>query len=230
MNNSETRMQEAIYDISLNVANFMKQDWWRGMPEDSRMVFDQVWKCAKFYEENWPKDDADYLEHIDMLALAWFKEEARVTLTDEEQSYLWGCQRIAEQIRKHIPDGWNDYDYDCWCHLEFLADDQVTADEYHIINGKIDDLMGLDAEYRETLRKMLQEIRNPEKTWEITITQTHHVTFTAYVKARSEQEAIEEFDHQNGNGKFEKEWRDAADYAVVTDEDMTVKALKPEEE
>ena len=28
MNNSETRMQEAIYDISLNVADFMKQTIW----------------------------------------------------------------------------------------------------------------------------------------------------------------------------------------------------------
>lgn len=164
MNNSENRMQEAIYDITLNVVSFMKQDWWRGMPEDSRMVFDQVVKCAKFYEENWPNDDPDYLEHIDMLALAWFEDEAHVTLTDEEQTYLWKDQRIAEQIRKHIPDGWNDYDYDCWCHLEFVADDQVTADEYHELNGKFDDLMELYVEDREKLRKMLYEIRNHEKT------------------------------------------------------------------
>lgn len=229
MNNSETRMQEAIYDISLNVAGFMKQDWWRGMPEDSRMVFDLVVECARFYENCYPEDDPDYLEHIDMLALAWFKDEAHVTLTDEEQTYLWDYPRIAEQIRKHIPDGWNDYDYDCWCHLEYVADDQVTADEYHILNGKFDDLMELDVKDREKIRKMLHEIRNPEKTWEITITQTHHVTFTAYVKARSEQEAIEEFDHQNGNGKFEKEWRDATDYAEVTDEDMTVEPVSEEE-
>ena len=229
MNNSENRMQEAIYDITLNVVCFMKQDWWRGMPEDSRMVFEQVVECARFYENCYPEDDPDYLEHIDMLALAWFKDEAHVTLTDEEQTYLWKNQRIAEQIRKHIPDGWNDYDYDCWCHLEYVADDQVTADEYHELNGKFDDLMELDVEDREKIRKMLHEIRNPEKTWEITITQTHHVTFTAYVKARSEQEAIEEFDHQNGNGKFEKEWRDATDYAEVTDEDMTVEPVSEEE-
>ena len=229
MNNSENRTQEAIYDISLNVANFMKQDWWCKMPEDSRMVFEQVVRCARFYEKYYPEDDPDYLEQIDMLALAWFKDEAHVTLTDEEQTYLWKDQRIAEQIRKHIPDGWNDYDYDCWCHLEFRAHDQVTADEYHELNGKIDDLMELDTGDREKIRKMLHEIRNPEKTWEITITQTHHVTFTAYVKARSEQEAIEEFDHQNGNGKFEKEWRDAMDYAVVTDEDMTVEPVSEEE-
>ncbi len=229
MNNSENRMQEAIYDISLNVANFMKQDWWRRMPEDSRAVFEQVVECAKFYEAYYPMDDPDYLEHIDMLALAWFKEEAHAAMTEEEQTYLWKFQRIAEQIRKHIPDGWNSYDYDCWCHLEFVAHDQVTADEYHILNGKLDDLMELDVKDREKIRKMLYEIRNPEKTWEITITQTHHVTFTAYVKARSEQEAIEEFDHQNGNGKFEKEWRDAMDYAVVTDEDMTVEPVSEEE-
>lgn len=228
MNNSENRMQECIFDITTTVCGLIKEGW-GPLDMDSRDVFQEVVKCADYYEKYYPTEDEDYLENIDGLAIAWFKSWWHLTLTDEEQTYLWKDQRIAEQIRKHIPDGWNDYDYDCWCHLEYVADDQVTADEYHELNGKFDDLMELDVEDHEKIRKMLHEIRNPEKTWEITITQTHHVTFTAYVKARSEQEAIEEFDYQNGNGKFEKEWRDATDYAEVTDEDMTAEPVSEEE-
>lgn len=161
------RMHECIFDITTVVygkGGLRWQDWW---PQDldSREVFRQVCECAKWYEEYFPDDDSgDYLFDIEMLARAWFKDEYGESLTQEEKTYLFKDQRIGAQIRLHLDEGWDGYDYDNWCNVEYVVGEPINDKEYHALNGIFDSLAELDVGDRAEVKAKLEEIRlNQEK-------------------------------------------------------------------
>lgn len=223
------RLMECVFDATATVygkCGLIEADWWEDW-HDSRDVYAEIKDIAEFYEDYYPEDDEEYLTNIDRLTRAWFKNFAGVTLTDEEEMYLCCDQKIAEYIRKHIPEGWSKYDYDCWENLEHVLGCEIDDTEYHKINGQVDDLMELGLGDRDRMLKMLEEIRNPMKDYVIRIVQHRNVDFSVVVKAHSKEEAFEVYEKNNDRGDYDMEWIDAATcFAEIIDEHQSVEEVE----
>lgn len=223
------RMHECIFDITTVVygeGGLRWRDWW---PQDldSREVFRQVCECAKFYEDFFPDDDSgDYLFDIEMLANAWFKDEYDEPLTQEEKSYLFKNQRIGAQIRLHLDEGWDEYDYDNWCNVEYVVGEQINDKEYHALNGIFDSLAELGIGDRDLVKEKLENIRNPMKEYVVRIVQHKNVDFSVVVKAHCQEEAEMIFKQKNDDDEYAEEWMDANDFADIEDESMSIEEVK----
>lgn len=224
------RMNECIFDITTVVygeGGLRWRDWW---PQDldSREVFRQVCECAKFYEDFFPDDDSgDYLFDIEMLARAWFKDEYDEPLTQEEKSYLFKNQRIGAQIRLHLDEGWDEYDYDNWCNVEYVVGEPINDKEYHALNGIFDSLAELGIGDRAEVKAKLEEIRLPEKEYVVRILQRATVDFSVVVKAHSKEEAKRIFEERNNHDMYWDEWQEAREDAEYgRDEEMSIEEVE----
>ena len=226
------RMHECIFDITTIVygrCGLRWQDWWP-QDSDSRDVFESVCECAKFYEDFFPDDDSeDYLFDIEMLARAWFKDEYGESLTQEEKTYLFKDQRIGAYIRLHLDEGWNGYDYDSWCNVEYVVGEPINDKEYHALNEIFASLAELDARDRAEVKAKLEEIRHPEKEYVVRILQRATVDFSVVVKAHSKEEAKRIFEERNNHDMYWDEWqaaREDAVYGSIDDEEMSIEEVK----
>ena len=59
-------------------------------------------------------------------------------------------------------------------------------------------------------------------TYEINITQTLRLHFSALVEANSRDEAMVKFAEQNARGVFDIEWAEASDNEEILNEEVTV--------
>lgn len=223
------RMHECIFDITTVVygrCGLRWQDWWP-QDSDSRDVFESVCECAKFYEDFFPDDDSeDYLFDIEMLARAWFKDEYGESLTQEEKTYLFKDQRISAYIRLHLDEGWDEYDYDSWCNVEYVVGEPINDKEYHALNEIFASLAELDARDRAEVKAKLENIRNPMKEYVVRIVQHKNVDFSVVVKAHCKEEAAMIFRQKNDDDEYAEEWADANDFADIEDESASIEEVK----
>lgn len=226
MNSEEKaiRMNECIYDITVELPAMMKQEWFSD-DIDSRVVFFQVRECAEFYEDTYPEDDDEYLTNISDLAWAWFRNFFGEAQTPRDDLMLCSNQRVAQFIRDHEREGYSLYDYDCWINIEDIVGEEITADEYHKINSAFDDdLLEYGQEDAPAFKKVLENIRRV-KTYKIIKVRNVRQVFETQVKANSEVEARVVFDALDEQDEFEEEWADAVDYAEVLSEETTVREV-----
>ena len=194
---------------------------------DSRTIFMEIRDFTDFWMEKYEPilgdvipEDA-YLEYVTLAALCWFKSYLGFTLTIDDELMLCNEQRIAQSCRNY---GLTLYDYDRWLHLEKIVDDQLTNEEYQLLNGQLkDDILDIDncEGNKKDIRKKLEDIRNPKQIIPVYMTVKQRVK--TFVKLPASSSGTDILDHAQENvlnGEYENDlcWEidadDIEDYSI----------------
>ena len=148
---------EAMFD-----ATYAAQDWLgRHAHEieetDSRDTFQACFTAVDRYCATFPdNDDPDYMDHIELLTHLALRDSYCLDLTPLHELLLNGCEypKIAWYCQDN---NMTLYDYDCWENLCHVMGEEMTYEQFHLINGWYDDdLAAADKSDRLTFRRMLK--------------------------------------------------------------------------
>lgn len=150
-------MLEAMFDATYAAQNWLACHATEIEEVDSRDTFRSCMKAVEVYMEAFPdNDDPEYMEHIEHLTYISCRATYGLPFDELDELLLEGCDypKIAWYCYDH---DMTQYDYDCWANLNNIMGEEMTFEQFHLINGWYnDDLAAADETDRLSFRWMLK--------------------------------------------------------------------------